>query len=97
MIPTRTLKFWGFKEHPFADNILRGDLLKLLIEHGESSASDDNLRKALGFKKSKRSDGYHKSVAERLRAVAERLRLEFDEVPTGNTKKKVLRISNILK
>ena len=32
MIPTKTLKFWGFKEHPFADNILRDGLLKLFVD-----------------------------------------------------------------
>jgi ABC-type phosphonate transport system ATPase subunit len=31
MIPTPTLRFWGFKEHPFADNILRDDLLGLFV------------------------------------------------------------------
>jgi hypothetical protein len=31
MIPTKALKFWGFKQHPFADNILRDDLLKLFV------------------------------------------------------------------
>ena len=32
MILTPTLQYWGFKEHPFADNILRGDLVGLFVD-----------------------------------------------------------------
>jgi KaiC/GvpD/RAD55 family RecA-like ATPase len=32
MIPTPTLRFWGFKEHPFADNILRDELMPLFVD-----------------------------------------------------------------
>lgn len=39
MIPSKTLKFWGFKEHPFADNILRDGLLKLFVNR-ETEISD---------------------------------------------------------
>ncbi|MEM6691274.1 MAG: P-loop NTPase fold protein [Planctomycetota bacterium] len=31
MIRSKTLKYWDFKEHPVADNILRDDLLKLFV------------------------------------------------------------------
>lgn len=47
MIPTKTLKFWGFREHPFADNILREDLLKLFINR-ETELS--NVEDALGHR-----------------------------------------------
>ena len=70
-------------------------VLSYLLENGQSSASDDKLRKALAFTKSKRADGYHTSVDRRLRAVSESLLLEFEEVPTGNTKKKVLHAPDI--
>jgi hypothetical protein len=30
-LPTKTLKYWGFKKHPFADNILRDTSLKLFV------------------------------------------------------------------
>ena len=44
MIPTPTLKFWGFKEHPFADNILRDHLLPLFINRkDELSQVEDAL------------------------------------------------------
>jgi type II secretory pathway predicted ATPase ExeA len=62
---------------------------------GEGSANEDALRKVLGFKKPKRKDGYHTSVDRRLRTVAASLRLEFNEVPTGTTKKNVLLIPDI--
>ena len=39
MIPSKTLKYWGFNEHPFADNILRDGLLKLLVNR-ETDLSD---------------------------------------------------------
>ena len=65
-------------------------VLSYLLENGQSSASDDKLRQALKFKKSKRADGYHTSVDRRLRSVSENLLLDFEVVPTGNTKKKVL-------
>lgn len=35
MIPTRTLQFWEFKEHPFADNILRDELMPLFVDREE--------------------------------------------------------------
>lgn len=38
MISTPTLRFWGFKEHPFADNILRSDLLDLFVDRGQELA-----------------------------------------------------------
>ena len=63
-----------------------------ILKGGEGSASHDALRKALGFKKPKRADGYHASVERRLKTVAASFRLDFDEVPTGTTKKNVLRI-----
>ena len=72
-LPTKTLKYWGFKKHPFADNILRDTSLKLFVDreregavnadcaldekdwlvleflstHGQASANDIGLRKAL--------------------------------------------------
>ena len=67
-------------------------ILDYIRKNGEGSASDDGLRAALGFKKPKRPDGYHASVDRRLRAIAAGLRLQFDEVPTGTTKKHVLRL-----
>ena len=66
-------------------------VMTYLRKHGESSASDDGLRRSLDYKKASRADGYHPSVDRRLREVAKKLRLDFDEVPTGRTKKKVLR------
>ncbi len=65
-------------------------VLKYLREHGESSANDDRLREALGYATPKRSDGYSASVDRRLRSIATQLRLEFEEVPSGKTKKNVL-------
>lgn len=72
-------------------------VLSYLRDHGQASANDDGLREALDFKKSKRKDGYHTSVDRRLRAIAKSLRIEFDEEPTGNTRKKVLRFPDIPK
>lgn len=66
-----------------------------ILKYGEGSANDDALRQALGFKKPKRPDGYHASVERRLKTVAASLRLDFDEVPTGTTKKNVLRITEV--
>ena len=65
-------------------------VLTYLQEHGQSSASDDGLRKALGFAKPKRVGVSNYSVDRRLQAIAEKLRLSFDDVSAGNTKKKVL-------
>jgi hypothetical protein len=31
MIRTKTMEFWGFSTHPFADNILRGNALRLFV------------------------------------------------------------------
>lgn len=35
MIPSKTLKFWEFEDHPFADNILKGDLQNLFVGREE--------------------------------------------------------------
>lgn len=64
--------------------------LKYISKHGESSANDNGLRLALGYKKPNRTDGYASSVNRRLISVAEKLQLEFEEVPTGQTRKHVL-------
>lgn len=66
-----------------------------ILKGKEGSANNDSLRKALGFKKPKRKDGYHASVERRLKTVAASFRLEFDEVPTGTTKKNVLRLPEV--
>jgi hypothetical protein len=66
-------------------------VMSYLKERGEASAADDGSRRSLAYKKAKRVDGYHSSVNRQLQEVARRLRLTFDEVPTGTTKKKVLR------
>ena len=65
-------------------------VLDFLSTHGQASANDVGLRKALGYAKPKRADGYSASVDRRLRSVAVKLRLEFSEVPSGRTKKHVL-------
>ena len=70
-------------------------ILKYIRKNGKGSASDDGLREVLDFKKPKRPDGYHASVDRRLRAIAAGLRLRFDEVPTGTTKKHVLRLPEV--
>ena len=66
-----------------------------ILAGGEGSANDDALRKALAFKKPKRKDGYHASVERRLKTVAASFRLEFEEVPTGTTRKNVLRLPDV--
>ena len=45
-------------------------VMDYLRKQGETSASDDGLRKALGYKKASRADGYHTSVDRQLRQVA---------------------------
>ena len=71
----------------------------IIVDHilmgGEGSANDDALRRSLKFKKPKRQDGYHASVDRRLKTVAASFRIEFDEIPTGTTKKNILRLSDI--
>lgn len=66
-----------------------------ILEKGESSNNDDELRRKLGYKKSKREDGYHSSVNRKLNSVANKLRLKFEDEPTGRTTKDVLRIPRI--
>jgi putative NIF3 family GTP cyclohydrolase 1 type 2 len=71
--------------------------VRYLLEKGESSNNDDELREELGYKKSSRQDGYHASVDRKLKAVARSLRLEFEDLPTGQTTKHVLRIPRIIR
>jgi len=73
MIPTRTLKFWGFREHPFADNILRDDLLKLFINR-ESELVD--VEDALGHS---RIVGIYGSLGVGKSSFLQKLRQELKE------------------
>jgi len=69
--------------------------VEYLLEHGESANDDDALRQHLGYKRSKNKTGYHTSVDRKLNAVAASLRLEFQEITSGNTTKKVLRLPKV--
>lgn len=66
--------------------------VQYLLKHRESSNSDDALRKHLGYQRVKTKEGYHASVDRKLNSVATALRLDFEDVSTGQTVKKVLRL-----
>lgn len=86
----------GSQKSDCALDVKDWSIIEYIRKGGEGSASDVGLRNALGFKKPKRQDGYHASVDRRLKDIASKLRLTFDEVPTGTTKKHVLRLPEIL-
>lgn len=63
-----------------------------LLKHGQGSASDERLREALNYRKSKQGDGYHASVHRRLKKVAKTFRIDFEESRSGSPPQKILRI-----
>jgi KaiC/GvpD/RAD55 family RecA-like ATPase len=71
--------------------------VEYLLEHGESANDDDALRQCLGYKRTRNKTGYHTSVDRKLNAIAASLRLEFQEAPSGNTTKKVLRLPKVIR
>ncbi len=76
MIPTKTLKFWGFRQHPFADNTLKGDSLKLFVAR---EVELEDLEDALGHS---RIAGVYGTLGVGKSSFLQKLRIKLEE--SGN-------------